>query len=421
MTLGAVLMLGGMNGSRSDELSGSVGVNDAASPGGFALPSLPENWADLPFRLTATENVAYNSNIFSVPIGAGLASRQPLGDFTSTTTVGMSTAAHWYGQQFFFDGDYGSIRYLHQVDNNANVYSFSAGDNWTLTSRCSGLLSAQLNKTPSTINEQVGGGINYTTTTALNESGKCLVGNGYSLIFNSGWTKTSNSNSLNAVNNSRVVMLAAGIEYAFGPDTLTALATLSDSNFSQRNQVANAVGLANTVDYHHFTLSYSRQLNPNWTFTGQVGIVGVTNAFGLGLPKTLLPTYSVAVTWAITPKVALTASGARSIAPPTTVLANAQETYDAAVGLSYQATPKLNFSAGGSVGYSSSAFTPALPGTIFTPYFTATDFYGLHAAMTYTITPFMSAALAATYTERVANHSITPQDVITVSLNYRPY
>ena len=41
--------------------------------------------------------------------------------------------------------------------------------------------------------------------------------------------------------------------------------------------------------------------------------------------------------------------------------------------------------------------------------------------MTYAMTPFIVAALTASYTERVSDHVITPQDLITVSLNYKPY
>jgi hypothetical protein len=43
------------------------------------------------------------------------------------------------------------------------------------------------------------------------------------------------------------------------------------------------------------------------------------------------------------------------------------------------------------------------------------------AGLNYAMTPFLSAALNASYNERVADHLITPQDVVTVSLNYRPY
>jgi len=250
---------------------------------------------------------------------------------------------------------------------------------------------------------------------------KCAVSNGYSLIFNSGWTKVNNSNALNAVNNSDTVMLAAGIEYAKGPDTLTALATSSDANYGQRNLLINVAGLSNVVDYHNFNLTYNRQVNPDLSFTGQVGLVGVTSQFSLGLPKTLLPTYSLSATWAITPKVGLTMNASRSVAPPTTIIANAETSYLATASLTYQATPKLSFATTGAISYSTAAFTPGGAGTVFTPYLTATNVYTATATMTYTMTPFISAALAAVFSERVYDHFITPQDVITLSLNYRPH
>ena len=54
MTLGAVLMLGGVIGGRGDELSGSVGAGGSLPSGGFSLPALPDdwNWSDLPVRLS---------------------------------------------------------------------------------------------------------------------------------------------------------------------------------------------------------------------------------------------------------------------------------------------------------------------------------------------------------------------------------
>jgi hypothetical protein len=38
-------------------------------------------------------------------------------------------------------------------------------------------------------------------------------------------------------------MLAAGIEYSQGPDSLTGMATSSDSSYSNRGAVANTLGL----------------------------------------------------------------------------------------------------------------------------------------------------------------------------------
>ena len=100
-----------------------------------------------------------------------------------------------------------------------------------------------LSKSPVELTELVAAGVNYTTTTALNETGKCAVSNGYSLIFNSGLTTTTNSNPIDAVNDTRTKLLSAGIEYAQGYSTLTALASISDSSFNGRTAAQTALGL----------------------------------------------------------------------------------------------------------------------------------------------------------------------------------
>ena len=156
--------------------------------------------------------------------------------------------------------------------------------------------------------------------------------------------------------------------------------------------------------------------------SGLIGLVGVTSGFSLGLPKTLLPIYTISTTWTLTPKLSLNASASRSIAPPTTVIANAQQSYNAGMNLSYQLTPKVAISAGGSVAYSTTSFTSSTAATGLSPFFSSSqNTYSLSTGLNYSMTPFLSAGLSASYSERVANHLITPQDVVTVSLNYRPY
>ena len=416
-TLAVVLTLGAVSGGRGQELSSSVTPANG-SLDGFVLPSVPENWADLPFKLTASQNVSYNSNISSFPIGVA-PKGAILGDFTSATNFGFQTRATVSGQQVFLDETFGVIRYLHEVQSNSTVYSLNAGVNWNVTSRCSGTLATSLSKSPAQLSEQVGTGINYTTTTALNETGKCAVSNGYSLVFNSGLTTLTNSDSINAVNNSRTALIAAGIEYAKGYSTLTALASNSNANYSNRSGV---LGLSSETDFHSFTLNYTRQINPNLSVSGLIGLVGVTSGFSLGLPKTLLPIYTISTTWTLTPKLSLSASASRSIAPPTTVIANAQQSYSAGMNLSYQLTPKVAISAGGSVDYSTTSFTSSTAATGLSSFFSSSqNTYNLNTGLNYSMTPFLSAALSASYSERVANHLITPQDVVTVSLNYRPY
>lgn len=416
-TLAVVLTLGAVSGGRGQELSSSVTPANG-SLDGFVLPSVPENWADLPFKLTASQNVSYNSNISSFPIGVA-PKGAILGDFTSATNFGFQTRATVSGQQVFLDATFGVIRYLHEVQSNSTVYSLNAGVNWNVTSRCSGTLATSLSKSPAQLSEQVGTGINYTTTTALNETGKCAVSNGYSLVFNSGLTTLTNSDSINAVNNSRTALIAAGIEYAKGYSTLTALASNSNANYSNRSGV---LGLSTETDFHSFTLNYTRQINPNLSVSGLIGLVGVTSGFSLGLPKTLLPIYTISTTWTLTPKLSLSAYASRSISPPTTIIANAQQSYNAGMNLSYQLTPKVAISAGGSVDYSTTSFTSSTAATGLSSFFSSSqNTYNLNTGLNYSMTPFLSAALSASYSERVANHEITPQEIVTVSLNYRPY
>jgi Putative beta-barrel porin 2 len=410
LTLGMVLTLGAVTGGRGQELSNSVTAATGSPTDGFVLPAVPENWADLPFKLTASQTVSYNSNVSSFPIGAAPVGTV-LGDFTTTTNFGFSTTANIENQHVFLDATLGVIRYLHDVGFDSTVYSLNAGVDWNVTSRCSGTLGTSLSKSPAALTEQVGTGINFSTTTALNETGKCAVSNGYSLLFNTGLTTLTNSDATNALNNARTELIAAGIEYAKGASTLTLLASISDQNFTDRN----IPGLANEVDFHSFTLNYTRQINTNLSVTGQIGLVGVTSGFSLALPKTLLPIYTVSANWSFTPKLALTASASRSISPPTTVVANAQQSYDAGMNLTYQLTPKIGLTAGGSVDYTTTSFTPGGGAS------GSQNNYNLNTGINYTMTPFLSAALSATYSERVSNHTITPQDIVTVSLNYRPY
>jgi hypothetical protein len=451
LTLGAVLMLGGVTGGRGDELSDAAGSGSAgpSTPpsDNFVLPTLPENWSDLPVRLTASQSVAYNSNIFGAAVGVPLPSGSAHGDFISTTQLGLSTKPYWFwsGQEFFFDASFGEIRYLHQVDFNSDIYTVDTGVNWTYASRCSGALTALASKSPTTVTTQVVNsvegltGANYSTTTAFNETGNCAVGNGYSAVFNSGETQTSNTNTVNALNNSRATMLAAGIEYKNSLSDLTGLATITDTNFSDRNVTSSSgvaiSGLASTFVQHDVSLTYTRTVDPNLTLTGQFGLTGAGNEFTLALPRTLLPHYSATINWTITPKLSLIASAAKSIAPPTTLVSNAQLSYLAQFKLIYQVTPKIAIGAGSSIGYTSAVFTPAsavvtVNGNRVSILSGAQDLYSAQASLTYSMTPFLVASLTASYNESVQSnpntanlpqHLITPETLITASLNYKPY
>jgi hypothetical protein len=421
LTLGVVLTLGGVTGGQGQELSGSLAAVNAPSPDAFALPTLPENWADLPFQLTASQTEAYNSNINAIALGATVPAGESRGDLTSTTNLGFSTKATVYNQQFYLDTTFGVIRYLHQTEDNSNLYSVNAGVNWTLTSLCSGTLGVALNKSPATLGTTlVGTGVNYTTTTAFNETGSCAVSNGFSLLFNSGWNELTNSNPVDALNNSRSTLLSAGIEYAKGASTVSALASNSDTLYS-RGSVDTVVGLDNVTDFHSFTLAYTRQINPNLSVNGLIGLVGTTDAFTWGLPKAILPIYTLGTSWSFTPKLTLNASASKTISPPTTIIANAQTTYLAQASLVYLLTPKVAVNVAGSIGYTTGTFAPAAVIGLAPALTGAQDSYSASAGLTYRMTAFLSASLNASYTEQVIGHTITPEDLVIVSLSYSPY
>jgi hypothetical protein len=155
LTLGVVLTLGGLTSGRGQELSGSLAAVNSSPLDRVALPALPENWADLPFTLTASQTESYNSNINSIPLGVAVPAGESRADLTSSTNLGFSTKANVSGQQLYLDTTFGLIRYLRQTQFDSNVYSISAGDNWTLTSRCSGNLGVAHVKSPTAVTAQV--------------------------------------------------------------------------------------------------------------------------------------------------------------------------------------------------------------------------------------------------------------------------
>ena len=88
-------------------------------------------------------------------------------------------------------------------------------------------------------------------------------------------------------------MLSAGIEYAKGREHRDGAQRRIPRQSISRGRVENTVGLANVTDFHTFSLAYTRQINPNLSVNGLIGLVGTTGAFTLGLPKTLLPIYTL--------------------------------------------------------------------------------------------------------------------------------
>jgi hypothetical protein len=73
LTLGAIVMLGGATGARAGDVTRLFDATRSAA----AFPSwgqffqhIPENWSDLPVRVSLSEAVGRNSSLRAVPVDA---------------------------------------------------------------------------------------------------------------------------------------------------------------------------------------------------------------------------------------------------------------------------------------------------------------------------------------------------------------
>jgi hypothetical protein len=173
-------------------------------------------------------------------------------------------------------------------------------------------------------------------------------------------------------------------------------------------------------------LTYTKNFSPNLALTASYGVVGTRNAsFTLEPASGFEPVYSLSTTWTATPKLGLTASASKTVAPPTSILANLQVSESANLGLTYSLTPKVLLAAGVSASYSSGFTTALATGTSISPtssVFTASaHYYSANASLNYTITPFVTANLSYTYTKSVQANLVTPTNVIVLALTFNPY
>jgi len=170
-------------------------------------------------------------------------------------------------------------------------------------------------------------------------------------------------------------------------------------------------------------LSYTKDINPNLSLVASIGVEGTSDrGFSLSYPTGFEPQYSLGITWAMTPKLSLSATAARIATPPTAIIANLQITESANFGFTYQLTPKIALSASASTSLITGAITQSgLTGAIL-----ATGqnehAYGAHANLTYAMTPFLAASLSYQFNRTIqAGGLVTPTSVTLLTLNFAPH
>ena len=416
-------MLVGVSAARADELSLTdwllLAPGLPATTGIF--PRLPENWSDLPLQLHLTEQVGYNSNITNTPSSTGALSAgygRPIGSLESISTYGASFKNEVGGQQFFADVTWGMYRYLDHVRFNSAHSSADIGDNFTYGSECKGSLRASEASAPSQPGQQVGFNvINTVTTVALNENAQCVVTGEWSGVFNSGTTVNKNSALTDKPNDYQSVFVAAGMNYSVSEtDSLQALATITGIDYTNR-QTSGQTGLLSKLTTDQVTATYTKNFGPDIAVSAQIGLIGVEDGnFSLGIPRTILPEYSLSLQWAATPKFSFNASLSRQASPPTSVVSNLQITESASAGITYHWTPKISLAGNLSTSDASSSV-----GSVATAASRNIKSYGAGLKLGYTISPFFASELSYEYTKTVQSFLTTNTSVILLALNFNPY
>jgi hypothetical protein len=432
MTLGAMLLLGGVTNAGAEDVSSFLsGISGA-------YPSLPQNWADLPFQLTAGQTVQYNSNLFNTPSNAVATYGSPVGSLISTTSVGASTTFRLYGQEFFANETYSLYRYPGHDFVNSNHNSGGLGMNWVAGQRCNGKVALSYSSSPALPNEQIGVNVlNTVTSQSVSQSTTCLVSGNWSSVFNAGWSKSNNSATVDEVNNFQNEFVAAGINYNVSEtNSLQLLATVSHYNYPDRALfLENFLGslspeefalenaaLTSAITTEQINLTYTKTFNPNLSVIASIGAVSSTGNGSVG-NSGIEPQFSLSANWSITPKLNLVASVARVITPPTSVAGNIQTNEDATVNLNYAITPKLRFTAGLNANRATSGLgttETALEQQLFST-FSQSRTYSLTGGLQYSMTPFLVGSLNYEYVKRSQPDLDTTNNIFTLALSYSPH
>ena len=428
LTLGAVLMLGGVSGVQGQDLSAFGG---AAAPSFVGvLPTLPQNWSDLPLQLKVSEAVGYNSNILNTPNQnsslTSLLNLRPIAAFESISNYQASTKWYIGGDQFFADGSIGWNRYLNHTNFNTTHNSADLGVNWIYGSKCTGQLIASERTAESEPGQQVSvNAINSLTTVAFNETGKCAVTGNYAANFNFGTTNSSNSAPLDQLNNFQSEFVAAGVTYTVSDtNNLQLLATVTGTNFSDRGSLGSlgVPGLFSKFTEDQVNLSYTKQFDPYLSLVASIGVVGIKDTgFTFAVPNGFVPDYSLSVTWSVTPKLSLTGSLAHSVSPPTSIVANLQVSDSARLGVTYQFTPKVSIGAGVNVVYNARAFTATATTVSALAQSANESVYSVQANVAYAMTPFLQANLSYQFSKTAQAGLTTPTSIALMTVNYAPY
>lgn len=398
------------------------------SPAPFAWRRLEDfNWSDSPILLNAHQSLSYNSNVINLPSSFGNLTSLKDGDYLSTTIVGASSKLNAGAQQFFTDATYTVINYrkYHSIDQ--HNYYLDGGVNWNLGSRCNGNIIGVVSTAQATAQETFGPGVNTIHAASINENAQCGVYQNVSVTLNSGYNTRQNSQLVAQAINNATAFILGGLQYQWEKtDRVQAQVKYSNTTFTNTNAlnvIEQAIGETpqGNVRLTNYQIVYDRIFSDKFDVSA-LGGLAVADVPGANGRNSTSPIYTFSANWRPSPLWVINVSVSRTVTPPVSALSYTQVGNAESFGVTYIITPKvtLNAAIGRSqlLGASVAALANNPNASLLA--FGSNTLISSSFKANYQWTPFTSAYLSVSTSQRSGNSGNIPQNIFMLGLDYRP-
>jgi hypothetical protein len=364
------------------------------------------------------QSIRYDDNAERVPKGGTVPLGRSKGDFYSVTSFGGSASAIVGLQTLFVKGYYGLTRYNQDVDLNSDRYNVSGGINWRTGDVCSGSFVLSANQSELAL-QDLGFGTNGTALTKSERAdfnGRCHLFNRFYATFGAGALdyKVSSTPS----NDYSQFSVRAGLEYAV-PKLHTLGFQVANYNNDFSNRIPSLLNpLTTSLTQQDYRAYYTYYVSPKTTINISGGATTFENSSSFSNSSKTIPTYAASISWRATPKIMFNLSTQYGVGPPQGVTADYSSSMISSVGMIYNFSRKLSFSAIYAHSRTSSSVFSSVLGSFLSQQ-TRVDTASIDA--NYRFTPFLYGNLGYRFTDRT--DSITGQksvsNLYTVGLSYR--
>jgi len=387
------------------------------------------NWSDLLFAPIFVQSFGYNSNVLGAPASRALPLGLPHGGAFSLTLLGASSKTYLDGQDFTFNGNFGTKNYFEVPSYNTTQYQLDVGMDWRAASLCKGVVSANASKYQQPLDELLAPGINTVYHNTASISGGCRLVENLNFLFGGTAVATRSSAVTSAANDNNTYTATVGVEYA--PSEIYSMSVISDitERIFDNRQLSSLDATAGTLSRQLVQLDhkaqYKRALTDKVSIALMVGLTQVENTTTLsggGLGEQNVPIYAALVQWTITPKLLVAVSTGQSVGSPLSVIANEQITQSTSLQITYVVTPKLVLQAGvtkssNSTGQSGPTVTDVAGVEVGNSF----DSLSAQASFVYYLTPFLQATGSAQWFRRTSTSYGVTGALFMAGVSYRPY